>query len=66
MLQLQKQLHALTAQRLFEIFPFLPDAMEPDEIKHLGERITRHMYQLSEELKDLAYRVQQRIEKDKE
>jgi hypothetical protein len=61
MKQLQNDLHKIISERLFKIFPFLPDAMEPDEIKWLGERISRHLYSLSEELKNFSFTVQQRI-----
>ena len=60
MKRLQDELHKMTARQLFEIFPFLPDAMEPNEIRHLGERINRHLNNLSEELKNFAYTVQGR------
>jgi len=63
MKRLQDELHKMTAQQLFEIFPFLCDAMEPNEIRHLGERINRHLHNLSEELKNFAYTVQGRVEK---
>lgn len=63
MKRLQDELHRMTAQQLFEIFPFLSDAMETDEIRHLGERISRHLNNLTEELKNFSYSVKNRIEK---
>ena len=62
MKQLRAQLHQIAAGKLFEIFPFLPDGMEPDEIRHLGARINRHLFNLTEELKNFSYTVQKRIE----
>jgi hypothetical protein len=55
MKRLRDELHKMTAQELFEIFPFLPDDMEPHEIRHLGERINRHLFNLTEELKNFSY-----------
>jgi hypothetical protein len=63
MKRLQDELHRITAQQLFETFPFLADAMEPHEIRHLGERINRHLHNLSEELKNFSYTVQERMGK---
>ena len=60
MKQLQNDLHKMTAERLFEIFPFLPDKMEPDEIRQLGNRISRHLYSLSEELKNFAFTIEKK------
>lgn len=60
MKQLQNDLHKITADRLFEIFPILPDTMEPDEIRHLGNRISRHLYSLSEELKNFAFTIEKK------
>ncbi|MEO5569320.1 MAG: hypothetical protein ABIT08_09085 [Bacteroidia bacterium] len=61
MKQLQNDLHKITAERLFEIFPFLPDGMNADEIRHLGERISRHLYSLTDELKNFAFSVEKEI-----
>lgn len=61
MKQLKKELHKIIADRTFEIFPFLPDNMDPGEIRHLGERISRHLYSLTEELKNFAFSVEQRV-----
>lgn len=55
---LQRELHQLAAQRLFELFPKLSDEMDADEIRLLGERLARRIYDLTEELKNFAYTVQ--------
>lgn len=60
MWQLQKHVHVIIASGLFEIFPYLPDTMDAAEIRYMGERINRHLQMLSAELKDLAYKVEQR------
>lgn len=61
MKQLQTDLHKKTAERLFEIFPFLPNQMEAAEIRHLGERISRHIHSLTEELKNFAFTIEKKI-----
>lgn len=60
--KLKTDLHAIVSERLFEIFPFLPDKMEAHEIRFMGERIQRHLNNLSQELKNFAYSVQSRVE----
>lgn len=60
MKQLQNDLHKMTSERLFKIFPFLPDTMEADEIRYLGERISRHLYTLNEELKNFSFTIEGR------
>ncbi|MEP7170021.1 MAG: hypothetical protein ABI855_11675 [Bacteroidota bacterium] len=58
MKSLQKELHKEIAGKIFALFPFLPDKMEPEEIRLLGERISRHLYMLSEEIKNIAFTVE--------
>ena len=60
MAALRSDVHARIAAQLFAAFPFLADAMEPEEMRHLGERIHRHVHALTHELTDFAYTVQQR------
>ena len=62
MKMLRQELHKITAEKLFQIFSFLPDRMESNEIRHLGERINRHLFNLTEELKNFSYTVQKRVE----
>lgn len=62
---LKKNLHAAISERIFEVFPFLPDKMGAHEIRFMGERISRQIYLLSEELKNFAFTVQQRTENSK-
>jgi hypothetical protein len=62
MIKLQEDLHQIVANTTFYLFPFLPDKMEANEIRLLGERISRHLYSLTEEIKNFAFTVQKRLE----
>ena len=57
---LRRDVHGRVAAHLFHAFPFLADAMEPEDIRLLGDRIHRHLHSLTEELANFAYTVQQR------
>ncbi len=58
MAALRPEVHGHITSHLFSSFPFLIDAMEPQDILLLGERIHRHLYVLTQELTNFAYAVQ--------
>ena len=58
MKQLEKELHRLAAQQLFEIFPSLSDQMNAEEIRRLGELISRRLQSLTHDLQNFAYTVE--------
>ena len=52
-------------RRICNLSLFIPSrylGAEPDEIRHLGARINRHLFNLTEELKNFSYAVQKRME----
>jgi isocitrate dehydrogenase kinase/phosphatase len=62
--ELQNSIHKMAANGIFDIFPFLPDNMEPEEMRYMGERVTCHLQELCNELTCMAYHVEDRTAKN--